>query len=191
MKLPAFFGHKRSVNLLPRDPFENSKLGAILEWGLVFGKWAVIVTQLIVMMAFLWRFGLDRRLTDVRKEMTENAAIIKSYEQVERDFVLAQKRVDFAKPIIESQQLTGLVLQKLTEMTPADTWMERLAVTETTVSFTAYAGSLSGFSRLLTNLQKEPMFNSVSVTKIQDGGVQGAAIQFDVAVKFKEEGKKP
>lgn len=189
MQLPAFFGHKRSINLLPRDPFEVSRIGVVLEWALAFGKWAVILTQLIVMFAFLWRFGLDRRLTDLRKKIAENVAIVKSYEQVERDFVLAQKRIDFAKPVIENQELAQATLERLTAMMPSDVWMDKLTITETTVSFSAYAGSLSGFSRLLTNLQREPLFGSVSVTKIQDGGAQKAAMQFDVSLKYKE-GKK-
>ncbi|PIW06761.1 hypothetical protein COW38_04310, partial [Candidatus Collierbacteria bacterium CG17_big_fil_post_rev_8_21_14_2_50_45_7] len=64
MKLPAFFGHKRSINLLPHDKFESSTLGIILSWSLRFGKWSVILTQLIVMGAFIYRFTLDRGLTD-------------------------------------------------------------------------------------------------------------------------------
>lgn len=189
MKLPAFFGHKRSINLLPRDPFESSRIGIVLEWGLAFGKWAVIITQLIVMFAFLWRFGLDRKLTDLRKQIAQSSAVVKSYEKVERDFVLAQKRIDFAKPILESQRLDGAILDRLTQIAPADVWMERLTITDTLVSFTAYAGSLNGFSQLLTALQKEPMFTSVSVTKIQDGGVAGAAMQFDVSLKYGVEAK--
>ena len=71
MQLPAFFGHKRSINLLPRDAFEASTLGVVLEWALVFGKWAVIVTQLVVMGAFLWRFALDTRLSNLKKAIAE------------------------------------------------------------------------------------------------------------------------
>jgi len=190
MQLPAFFGHKRSINLLPRDAFESSRIGVVLEWALVFGKWSVIVTQLIVMLAFLWRFGLDRRLTDMRKEIAQNSAVVKSYEQVERDYVLAQKRVQFAKPIIEEQQLIEQVITKLTQITPADVWLERLSITNTSVAFTANAGSLNGFGQFLTALQNEPQFKSISVAKIQDGGGQNAQLQFDATVVYKEEAKK-
>lgn len=190
MKLPAFFGHKRSINLLPRDPFESSRLGIILEWALVFGKWSVIITQFIVMIVFLWRFGLDRKLTDLRKEIAQNEAIVKSYEKVERDFVLAQKRIEFAKPIIQKQDLVQTIIERLTQMIPVDVWMERLSVTNTTVAFTAYAGSLNGFSQMLTSLENEPVFSSVSVTKIQDGGKEEAVMQFDVSLKYADEVKK-
>ena len=76
MQLPAFFGRRRAINLLPRDSFESSQIGIVLAWLLSFGKWAVIVTQLIVMGAFLWRFSLDRELTDLKKSIAKNVAII-------------------------------------------------------------------------------------------------------------------
>ena len=120
MKLPAFFGHKRSINLLPRDAFESSTLGIVLEWALVFGKWSVILTQLVVMGAFLWRFSLDRNLTDLRKSIAKDTAVIKSYDQVERDFVLAQKQVAQAKIVLSEQELILRAVNKLGEITPQD-----------------------------------------------------------------------
>lgn len=191
MKLPAFFGHKRSINLLPRDSFENSTLGVILEWALQFGKWAVIVTQLIVMIAFLWRFGLDRQLTDLRKSIAKDTAIVKSYDQVERDYVLAQKRVQFAKPIIEDNNKISQILTRFSEIIPSDVWLEKLSLSNGTINFTANSKSLNGFGQFLTALQREPMFSSISVAKLQDGGAQNAKLQFEVALVYaKEAGKK-
>ena len=126
MKLPAFFGHKRSINLLPRDAFESSTLGVILAWALVFGKWAVILTQLVVMGAFLYRFSLDRNLTDLRKSIASNASVIKSYEQVERDFILAPKQVNQAKLALSSQETLLKVLANLEKITPRDVWYDQL-----------------------------------------------------------------
>src|SRR3989339_1461002 len=104
MGLPAFFGHKRSINLLPRDDFEASTLGVILAWALVFGKWSVIITQLIVMGTFLWRFQLDRELTDLRRSVAKEVVVIKSYETAERDFVLAQKQLTQIGHVLADQE---------------------------------------------------------------------------------------
>lgn len=190
MQLPAFFGHKKSINLLPRDAFESSRLGIVLEWALSFGKWAVIITQLIVMLAFLWRFGLDRQATDLKKEIAQNVAVIKSYEDLERDFVLIQKRVDHSKPIIMHQELLASMIEQLEAIMPEGVWLEKMTISETNIVLTAYARSLSGFSQFLTALQKDSRFTSVSVAKIQDGGTQGAQMQFDVSLEYKKEIKK-
>lgn len=194
MKLPAFFGHKKSINLLPRDAFENSTLGVILEWSLVFGKWAVILTQLVVMGAFLYRFALDRNLTDLRKSIDKNVAIIKSYEQVERDFILAQKQVSSAKVSLAEQELLLKILSDIERITPNEIWYDRVNLTPSTLSLTAYAASLQSFGQFLTAVQQDPLFNGVSISKIESSVVNGAQMQFEIAMSLKgatpQQGKK-
>jgi hypothetical protein len=181
MKLPAFFGHKKSINLLPRDSFENSTLGVILEWALVFGKWAVILTQLIVMAAFLYRFTLDRTLTDLRKSITSDVMIIKSYEQVERDYMLAQKRVVTAKDAIKSQNQVLGIIAEIAKITPNDLWYDKINITDTSLNMTAYVSSLSGFAQFMTMIQKNPAFKNIRIAKLETSSTKGAQIQFEIS----------
>lgn len=193
MILPAFFGHKRSINLLPRDAFESSTLGVVLEWSLVFGKWAVILTQLVVMSAFLYRFTLDRNLTDLRKAIAKDVAIIKSYDQVERDFVLMQKQINSAKETMESQTLALSTLNQLGSITPNEVWYDRIVLTQSNLTLTAYAASLPAFGQFLTAIQNSTEFGGVRIGKIENSTSKGAQLQFDVAVTLangKQESKK-
>ncbi|MEI8232140.1 MAG: PilN domain-containing protein [bacterium] len=194
MILPAFFGHKRSINLLPRDSFESSTVGVILEWALVFGKWAVIITQLIVMGAFLYRFTLDRSLTDLRKAISKDVAVIKSYEQVERDFTLTQKQINSAKDTLASQKLMLKTLNNIGQITPNDVWYDRINITPDTLSLTAYAASLPAFGQFLTSAQKDPLYSSIRIGKIESSTTKGAQMQFDVSMSIagasKPESKK-
>lgn len=182
MQLPAFFGRRKAINLLPRDSFESSQVGIVLGWLLSFGKWAVIVTQLIVMGAFLWRFGLDRELTDLKKQVAKNVAIIKSYDQVEREFVLTQKRLTEAKTVITQQKAVIDELANLASITPLDVWYEKLIITPNSTNIAAYSRSLPGFSQLLSTLQQDSRYSSVAVAKIQDGGVGEAQMQFEITL---------
>lgn len=186
MKLPAFFGHKRSINLLPRDAFESSTLGVILEWSLVFGKWAVILTQLVVMGAFLYRFTLDRELTDLRKAIVKEVAVIKSYEQVERDFILAQKQVTQAKLALLSQTTMLKILTNIERITPPSIWYDRITLSPTTLVLTAYTTTLPSFGQFLTAIQTDPLFNGIRINKIESSSTQGAQIQFDVSMEIKK-----
>ena len=186
MKLPAFFGHKRSINLLPRDAFESSTLGVILSWALVFGKWAVILTQLVVMGAFLYRFSLDRNLTDLRKSIASNASVIKSYEQVERDFILAQKQVNQAKLALSSQETLLKVLANLEKITPRDVWYDRVTLSPSTLALTAYAASLSSFGQFLTMVQTDPLFKGIRIDSIESSSAKGAQMQFDISMEIKK-----
>lgn len=186
VKLPAFFGKNRSINLLPRDSFETSTLGVVLEWALAFGKWAVIVTQLVVMVTFLWRFGLDRRLTNTRREIGQEVAVIASYEALEEEFVLAQSSVKFANTTIERQAEIVELIGLLQSLTPRDVWYERFSLSPTTITVTAYSASLHGFGEYLASLQREPRFLNVNVASIEDGGGNGAQLAFNVTLTYRE-----
>ncbi|TXH62563.1 MAG: hypothetical protein E6Q84_01030 [Thiothrix sp.] len=192
MQLPAFFGRKKVINLLPRDKFESSGLGYVLMWLLAFGKWAVIVTQLIVMGTFLWRFGLDRKLTDVKKSSAKYAAIVKSYDQLERDFLTAQKKLSAASEIVKSQENIQSEFASLASYTPIDVWYEKLSVGRESTSVTGYAKSLQGFGKFLGKVSEDKRYSGVSINKIQDGGAGGALLQFELTLSKnqpKKEGK--
>lgn len=182
MQLPAFSGRKKSINLLPKDAFETSGFGTILSWALQFGKWSVIFTQLVVMSAFLWRFTLDRQVTNLRRQIEQEKAIISSYAQIESDFILAQRRLQYAAPILASQQATSNYLTLLHTVTPEDIWYERINFSPNSININAYSASLAGFSSFLTTLQRRPEFNSVSVGHIEDGGLSDAQLHFDITL---------
>ena len=109
-------------------------------------------------------------------------AIIKSYEQTERDFVLTQKRLATAKTVIAQQKAITEELATLASATPSDVWYEKLTLTPTSTTLSAYSRSLPGFSQFLSAIQKNPRYNSVSVARIQDGGVQNAQMQFEISM---------
>ncbi len=190
MKLPAFFGHKRSINLLPRDPFESSTLGVILEWCLVFGKWTVILTQLVVMGAFLYRFTLDRQLTDLRKSIAQSVAVIKSYEQIEKEFILTQKQVQTVEDSIAVQKLLISVIDNVERNTPIEVWYDRMTFSPESISLTAYAASLPAFGQYLTAIQANPLFKTVRIGKIESSTSKGAQLQFDVSMNLANEKPK-
>lgn len=184
MKLPTFFDGKKTINLLPRDAFESSSLGVVLTWALQFGKWAVIITQLLVMIAFLWRFGLDRKLTDMRKQAAQEVAVIESYKQIEDEFVNVQTRVVAASKVLANEELISDSWTMMEQYTPADVWYEQLSFNPSHIAIRAYASSLNGFSRLISKLQADPNITSINVSSIEDAKGE-AAIKFAINLTLK------
>ena len=59
---------KQQVNLLPEKGFTSTTTGRVLTWILSTFRIIVIVTEIIVMIAFLSRFWLDAQNTDLSEE---------------------------------------------------------------------------------------------------------------------------
>lgn len=187
MDISALFRRKGPVNLLPKDSFESSAVGRVLAWALVFGKWSVIVTQLIVVGAFLLRFGLDRKLTDLRRSMNVEISIIESYSELEREFRLAQSRLEIATEAISTQKSATDLLAHLATITPIDVWYERMTITDDSVTIAAYSSSISGFSLFIQSLKADVNFSSVSIGSISSGVQQGARLQFEATLTLSDE----
>jgi len=69
---------KSQIELLPREEWEETSFGKFLKWLLTVGRYIVIFTELVVILAFLSRFKLDRDLTDLYKQIENKQAIIQN-----------------------------------------------------------------------------------------------------------------
>ena len=56
---------KHEIELLPKEEWEKTSFGKFIKWTLNVGRYIVIATELIVILAFVSRFKLDRDLTDL------------------------------------------------------------------------------------------------------------------------------
>lgn len=173
--------------MLPKDSFESSAVGRILAWALVFGKWSVIITQLIVVGAFLLRFGLDRKLTDLRRSMDVEVSVIESYSKLEREFRLAQSRLIIATDAISTQKSATDLLAHLATITPVDVWYERMTISDDSVTIAAYSSSIAGFSSFIQSLKADISFSSVTIGSISSGAQQGARLQFETTLTLSGE----
>ena len=74
------------INLLPKERWETGVLGKLLKWALNIGRYVVVFTELVVIGAFLYRFGLDRQLTDLKEEIGQKQALVESFGDFEAKF---------------------------------------------------------------------------------------------------------
>jgi len=84
---------ENKINLLPQKGFEKSTAGRVLTWILSTFRIIVIVTEIIVMVAFLSRFWLDAKNTDLRDEIEQKQAVLSATSSFDRDFKEAQTRL--------------------------------------------------------------------------------------------------
>lgn len=144
------------------------------------------MTQLVVMGAFLYRFSLDRQLTDLSKQIAKNVAIVKSYEDVERDFVLAQRRISKAKEVLSSQEAILKTVDSIATATPNQVWYVWLSISPEQVSMSAYVSSISGLGQFLNQINSNSRFKGVKIGKIESSSAKGALMQFDITISLSD-----
>jgi Tfp pilus assembly protein PilN len=170
------------VNLLEKDAFSESPIGHIVTWAITYGRYIMILTEIVVLLAFVSRFSLDRKLTDLNEAIEQKQTIIEANQSFEDEINGIQAQIARTKSLISSQgkPIEALALTK--NVLPVDVVLETLAITPEKITTQATAGSTQGFATLMNNLQATQQFIKVDIGEIKKIPAGGIKFQYSVVL---------
>jgi len=171
---------KTAIEFLPQEDWEKGTLGKILKWTLTVGRHIVIFTELVVILAFLSRFKLDRDLTDLGEKIRQQQAIITSWSNFEKEFRFLNKRIQTIEEFRKSQIESGEILEELASLLPLDIVVSDFSVSGGQLSLSASALSEGGLSSFLRNLKNSKKFKNITLTQISLNTEKEIGIKFQV-----------
>jgi len=171
---------KSTIELLPQEDWEKGSLGKVLKWALTVGRYIVIVTELIVILAFLSRFKFDRDLTDLNEEIKQKQAVVQSSAQFEEKFRFLQKQLLTIETLEKKRLQTNKVLTELASLTPIDFYLSNLNIAEKEVSLTATALSEGSLATFLNSLKKSTFFEKITLSQVSSGSQKTIGINFQL-----------
>lgn len=150
------------INLLPQEEFDSSTLGRVLKWAMGSFRIIVIVTEMVVMGAFLSRFWLDAQNSDLNDSITIKRAQITAQKDFEAKYRDTQKKLAIVKAIDGFPKPTdklGVFAQKM----PQDVILTDMSVTDSSAELRGNAGSEIDIAQFLSNLQGDKTFTNVDL----------------------------
>ncbi len=169
---------EKQINLLPKETWEVGVVGKLLRWALNVGRYVVVFTELIVILSFLYRFSLDRKLTDLSEEMKQKQSIIKSYEEFEGQFRRLQDQLKVIKKVEDDSIAVDEILTSISLMTPIDTSYKSISIREEEVSLEGQTLSDVGLATLLAKAQNDAVFDEVTLESVSSATDKSQAIEF-------------
>jgi Tfp pilus assembly protein PilN len=176
---------RTTIEFIPQEDWEKTPFGKFLKWVLTVGRWIVIITQLIVILAFLARFKLDRDLTDLNEKVKQQQAIINTSSEFEKEFRFLQKRLSTAEELRKTQLETDQVLNELASLTPVNVYLSDLNVTGKDVTLTATAFNEEGLTTFLDNLKNSTQFTKLTIPKVRSDPERGVGLNFELKSELK------
>lgn len=171
---------KSQIEFLPQEDWEKTSFGKFLKWLLTVGRYIVIFTELIVILAFLSRFKLDRDLTNLYEQIESKQALIQSYADFETDFRFLQKQLSTIQGLRKEQLQTKQLMEEIAALTPIDVYFSSLAIASNQASFTASALSEAGLATFINNLRNSPRFSNLEIDNLTFGTSKGVGITFNL-----------
>lgn len=173
----------KSINLLPQEEFDASVVGRILKWAMGTFRIIVIITEMIVMGAFLSRFWLDAQNSDLNEQIKIKTAQISAQADFEKQFKNLQARLNIVKLITQAAAATTKIDLVATK-TPQDIILTSVSTQETSMQIKGASGSEIGIAQLISNLQAETTFKTVSLEQISSSENDQSLTLFTIKVTF-------
>lgn len=167
------------LNLLPADRFEYSKLGRFLKWALSAGRYVVVFTELIVIIAFISRFWFDRQLTDLREQRVQKSTIVTSFKDTQNKFEQTRTMLNLIKSTWDSEGKIADRLSEIQNLTPAEVKYQSILISSQSASLTGFAPDSKSFSSILTLFQFDQNSPFKNVTVKQFGLAEDNSSGFD------------
>ena len=142
----------------------------------------MIGTEIVVLLAFISRFSLDRKITDLKEEIAQKQAILVANAEFEQDIHNIQNRLSQVKTVTATQTKSTDLLTYLQNTLPFDVSLVALDYANEKLIVEAAAGSTDGFSQFLTSLAGAPGVRNLDIGDIQRQPERG--IQFKVSVSL-------
>ncbi len=167
-----------AINLLPKDVLDDRRATSFLNWSLTYGRYIIIVTELVVLLAFFSRFRLDQELSDLHTSINQKQAIIGSVEGFDSDVRKLQNRLTKIKQLDDNHALYIDVLDMLDQTLPPNIVLTQLKFSTNHVELSADDYSRSGFSDFLRHLRTTRKTRNITVTNVAKGQKDNIRLTF-------------
>lgn len=174
----------KNINLLNQTHFDSSSLGKLIFWATNVGRWVVVLTEFIVICAFLSRFYFDTKLANLFDETRQKKAMVNSSFTFEEQYRLAQEKLKLVKIITAPSVIPSKTVIAISAKLPLDTTITKLSIDQSSVSIDGYSFSEEGLGQFVKGLTEIPGIDKVSVGKLVSGTDGSPNIGFSITAKI-------
>lgn len=176
-----------SINLL-RDK-EKPLLDRFVTWALSVGRTIVILTEIIALSAFIYRFSIDRKLADLNDDIKQKQLIVGQLTALEASYRNLQERLAAAKRLSQQEDGTTQLVTDIITLATGRVRFTSLIVNETTIKIDASTSSTGQLNYFISQLRQQPKIARISLDKIENRTSQGS-IDVSITAFLKVPAKK-
>ena len=177
---------KPLINLLPQEEFETSTSGRLLKWLLATFRYIVIVTELIVMVAFISRFWLDAKNNDLDDLLKQKRAVVEASARFEKDFRQTQTKLKVFSGMTTKAVETDKVLGIASSYLPPEIYLTSFSLTGKDIRIRGVAPSERSVAVFIANLNSTDVFDDISLFQADSLGEGGSLLNFTLRATLKE-----
>lgn len=171
-----------SINLIKDQ--KNDLIERVINWSLGIGRALVIITELIALGAFLWRFGLDQQLVDLHTEIRQKQAIVSAFKKNEDEYRNLQDRLSIASNFSLIGETRIQNYKNILGLAAVGIKLNKISLSDNVITLEANVDSIFALSNFINSLKDNQSVESVSIDKIESK-ISNAVISAGISITLK------
>jgi len=154
------------INLIPKEDFSATTAGRVIAWILSTFRIIVIVTEILVMLAFISRFWLDAQNTDLTEVIKQKQAVLVASSSFENQFKDTQARLKiFSEYSIGEGEIPKLI-NAVSSRLPSDVVLDSISVSKEGMIISGLSTNETSIQQLIVNLYEEEAIDEVLLQEV-------------------------
>ncbi len=178
-----------TINLLPNSG-GDSFLTQFFNWALTIGRLLIILTEMVALGTFIYRFSLDMQIVDLHDKIKAESFIVDNFKVQEATFRDVQDRLATIKRYNSVGSVTTNIFTDVANMGKGKVTFKDLSVSTNSVKVEIAAPNASALSQFVDSLKNYPAVDTVSIDKVENN-TTSAQIIVNVSATLKEQAFAP
>ena len=171
----------RPINLLPQSAFETSFTGRFLQWAVTSGRYIIILTEAVVIVAFLSRFKLDQDLANLSDTIKGQRTLLERQLPLENQFRFTQSRLNATHDMLGRQVLVRQRFDKLLTSLPTSVKLVSVKFERNQTTVQATTLSEQSVAEFLARVKQDGFWKELEMSDFAN--TDGAFITFTLVMK--------
>ncbi len=155
-----------SINL-----FKGKNVGFMdrfIKWALSAGRLIVILTEIVALSAFLYRFSLDRQLIDLSDKIKQESAILTLLKNNESKYRNLQERLKLAHDLTINAQTFMLTFEEFVSHVPTDMSLNTVNFSNSAITMNGSVRTINSLTSFIKVLKEDPKVKSTKLDKLEN-----------------------
>lgn len=130
---------KAKINLLPKKAVTWDE--KIIYFGLHYLRYIIVITQIIVIAVFFFRFKVDQDIIDLKENINEKKEILKSAKPLLDEAIIISDKSQYIRELLDKQKKTDQLIDRAFAYVPKQVVLTTVSIDTSKVNIKGYSVS--------------------------------------------------
>lgn len=170
-----------SINLVKNK--QVSFFDKFLNWALTVGRLIVIVTELIAVIVFIYRFSLDDKLVNLRSAVKQKQSMVSVLKNDENNYRNLQDRIAIAETFSAKAIKSSQTITDIAGLIPNQVRINDLILNKDRVNLDVDVISVSSLANFIDSLKGYSEIKSINIDNIENKPSSGLSVNITAVLK--------